>query len=84
MNHFNFKNQLKNSFETQKKCDVWFDFWTDKSVMRMGAHKLILSLSSDVFETMFFGECAKGDIFENGTCIQIADIKGEIFKLFLR
>lgn len=50
----------------------------------MGAHKIILSMVSDVFETMFFGESIQSGLLTEEKEIFIPDIEYNAFELFLR
>lgn len=84
MSRTHFKIQLLNSFKAQKACDVWFNLTPDLSPTKIGAHKFVLSLASDVFDTMFNGEAIKQGLLANETLVDIPDIKPDIFDLFLR
>lgn len=71
-----------NFFREQKYCDVTFRFDSkDGSQSVIGAHKLILSMASEVFETMFyrvseFGKKSDGEI-------PVSDFGINSFKLLL-
>lgn len=92
MSRTHFKNQLLNCYKAQKACDVWFNlssqdclqFKLKLSPTKIGAHKFVLSLASDVFDTMFNGEAIKQGLLHNETLIDIPDITPHIFDLFLR
>lgn len=77
-------DQLFDCFNKQKHCDVWFETNDNSKTTKVGAHKLILSLASDVFEAMFFGKAVKQGLLENETLIRIPDIKPDTFHIFLR
>lgn len=82
LNHF--KAALRDSFNEQEHCDVTFSC-DDQTLDTIKAHKFILSLASDVFRTMFYGEAAKQEkCKDEEKPIKIDDIKMPIFKLFLR
>lgn len=82
------KSNLYDLFKEQKRCDVKFSCAdptssTGKSIIK--AHKLVLSVTSDVFETMFYGAATKHEkAKDEGKPIHIDDIQMTTFKLFLR
>lgn len=83
----NFKRSFHDLFEKQRNCDVAFCFNNPTSANETSnimAHKLVLSVASDVFNTMFFGEAAKHEKLVENKPINIDDIKMKTFKLFLR
>jgi hypothetical protein len=47
--------------------------------VKLPAHKFVLSLRSDVFETMFYGSLAEG-----GATVLIKDVKSDVMKTILR
>lgn len=84
MSRKNFHNQLLLSFKEQKNCDVEFEFKSYSTPLRIGAHKLILSLACDSFQTRFFGEFVQRGLFNNEKIIHVPDFKLKIFQIFLR
>lgn len=77
------KTSLRKFFEEQKYCDATFVCKdSDGKCTSIGAHKLILALVSDVFETMFFGESASRGLFGETKEIEVADISANGLKLF--
>lgn len=81
MSFNNFKTALQALYLEQKDCDVTFACG-DSTIM---AHKLILSLASDVFYIMFYGKAAKHRCNKNEEKpIIISDIDMPTFKLLLR
>lgn len=84
MNNIDFEPHLNEFFEKQKYCDVKFVCKdSDGKSAIIGAHKLILSMVSDVFEVMFFGEAAQRGLTKETNEIEISDIGMDAFKLFL-
>ncbi|KAL3843176.1 hypothetical protein ACJMK2_021127 [Sinanodonta woodiana] len=57
--------------------DVTFTFNTDKSVVQIKGHRIILAARSPVFEAMFFRQMESNEV-------AIVDASPESFKLFLR
>lgn len=88
MSFVNFISALRDSFQKQMKCDVTFsciDPASPNGRSTIKAHKYVLSLTSEVFDTMFYGEAAKHeDVKDEGEPIKIDDIQMSTFKLFLR
>lgn len=79
------KTSLRLFFEKQKHCDVTFVCKdSDGKSTSVGAHKLILALASEVFETMFFGESVSLGLFSETKEIQVSNISAASLKLFLR
>lgn len=76
----NFKHQLLDSFKRQTNCDVWFNLNNGNKTEKIGAHKMVLSLASDVFKTMFLN---KQDP-ESENVINIKDVKKPTFSKFMR
>ncbi|XP_063705121.1 BTB/POZ domain-containing protein 3-like [Culicoides brevitarsis] len=78
-------NAYHQLFIDQKRCDVSFlckdddGNWTS-----IGAHKFHLSAVSEVFETMFYGECVKKGFTKESDEIRIEDISLKAFRLFLK
>ncbi|XP_063708482.1 BTB/POZ domain-containing protein 2-like [Culicoides brevitarsis] len=88
MSYDNFKASLLDLFVKQKNCDVQFicnDPASGKQKSGIMAHKLILSLASDVFNTMFYGEATKHEDSKKTEekPVKIDDIELPTFKLFL-
>lgn len=85
-----FKATLYGMFEKQQNCDVKFacDDPTETGKSTIMAHKFVLSMASDVFFTMFFGEAAKNesvtDKMDRLSSINVDDVQMSTFKLFLR
>lgn len=80
-----YKLILQDFYENQKYCDVKFVLKdSDGKKITIGAHKLILSMASDVFEVMFFGESVQRGLFSQEKEIKVEDIDEDAFKLFLR
>lgn len=72
-----------NFFVKQKYCDVKFIFGSENETQSViGAHKLILSTASDVFETMFYGEGVQLGAGNNDE-VNISDFGINTFQLFL-
>ncbi|XP_063710051.1 uncharacterized protein LOC134838450 isoform X2 [Culicoides brevitarsis] len=72
------------NFKEQKHCDV--TFWcknTDGDLRKIGAHKMMLVLVSDVFETMFYGKTAENDVVTKSEEVLIDDITIDTFTDFL-
>lgn len=71
-------------FENQRYCDVKFvcEDSEGKSTS-IGAHKLILALASDVFDSMFFGESVSRGFFSETNKIEIPGVGAKTLKLFL-
>lgn len=87
MSHDNFNSSLLDLFLKQKNCDVKFscpDSSTTFGKSTISAHKLILSLASDVFDAMFFGEASKNETSKGSNPINVDDIQMPAFKMFLR
>lgn len=85
MNCIDLNPSLTDFLTKQKYCDVKFickDF--DGNSTSIGAHKLILSMVSDVFEAMFFGESVQRGLLTDEREIDIPDIDINALKLFLR
>uniref|UniRef100_A0A336MHY4 CSON001964 protein n=1 Tax=Culicoides sonorensis TaxID=179676 RepID=A0A336MHY4_CULSO len=86
MSYNNFKLALNDLFNKQKNCDVTFTCFADSSSeaqkKTIEAHKLILSMASDVFDAMFYGEIAKSEGMKE-SIVKIEDIQFSTFKLFL-
>lgn len=82
------KTNLYEMFKKQKGCDVTFlcaDSTSSNGKSTTMAHKLVLSVTSDVFETMFYGEATKyEEIKDEKQPINIDDIQITTFNLFLR
>uniref|UniRef100_A0A336L1T4 CSON002000 protein n=1 Tax=Culicoides sonorensis TaxID=179676 RepID=A0A336L1T4_CULSO len=78
------RSNILDFFNREKYCDVHFSCKSadGKSVI-IGAHKLILAASSDVFEAEFFGEIAKNDVVKKEKEISVNDVEANVFKLFL-
>ncbi|XP_063705721.1 BTB/POZ domain-containing protein 9-like [Culicoides brevitarsis] len=69
----------------QKRCDVFFHCKkADGTWSKYGAHKFWLSLVSDVFEAMFFGETVTNGGVTDETNVWIEDINFDGFVAFLR
>lgn len=81
MNCIDLKTSLIELFEKQKHCDVLFMCQGGKLAK---AHKLILMMASDVFETQIFGKSVQHVIPTGEKVIKLPDIEGKAFKLFLR
>lgn len=82
----NYKSTLYDFFEKQKYCDVTFSFSDPTSAngkSTIVAHKLILSLASNVFNMMFNEEATK-EVNFNDNPIKIDDIQISTFRLLLR
>jgi hypothetical protein len=58
-------------------ADVWFAFKDD--TYKLPAHKLLLSMRSEVFEAMFYGSLA-----ESSDTIMLEDIDISTMKMVLR
>lgn len=86
MSYTHFKAALYDMLVKEKNCNVKFvcPDPVSKGTSSIFAHKWVLSLASDVFDTMFNGETAKHDIVLNSDIVHIEDIQMPIFKLFLR
>lgn len=86
MSHFEIAFQ--DSFKEQKNCDVTFTCINPTSaagISSIKAHKYVLSLVSDVFNTMFYGEAAKQEgVKADNKPIDVDDIEMPILKLLLR
>uniref|UniRef100_A0A336L038 CSON001965 protein n=1 Tax=Culicoides sonorensis TaxID=179676 RepID=A0A336L038_CULSO len=77
---------LLQMFNNQEKCDVKFickDKNDSSGKSAIGAHKLILSIASDVFDAMFFGIMVQESDNPSVNEIKIEDIDITIFKLLL-
>lgn len=84
MNCINLNPAHTEFFEKQKYCDVKFICKdSDGKSCEIGAHKIILSMVSDVFETQFFGESVQLGLLTAENEIAIPDIEFKAFKLFL-
>lgn len=85
MPRIDYHTPLLNFFDKQKYFDVKFVFkCSDGNSTSIGAHKFILSLVSDVFEAMFYGESVQRGLLTKEDSIEIPDIDRNAFKLFLR
>lgn len=84
MSRDNYKSALFDLLNKQKYCDVNFTLKDDDGkLVTIGAHKLILSVASEVFETMFFGTTVQNGGVTQENDINISDIRMHTFKLFL-
>lgn len=90
MSFNNFKTALLDLFIKQKNCDVKFtcvDPISASGKSSIMAHKLVLSVASDVFYTMFYGEATKHENAKEEvkplSPIKIDDVQMHTFKLFL-
>lgn len=82
MSNINLKALFLDLFNKQKYCDVKFiGMDSNGNSASIGAHKLILSFVSDVFDAMFHGELVHKGLKEN--VVEIPDIELDGFKLFL-
>lgn len=71
-------------YDNQKYCNVKFicpDPTNTSGKSSIEAHQLILSMNSDVFETMFFGPVQAKEELHLG--IEIPDIHISIFKMMI-
>lgn len=91
MSYNSFKTALLDFFIKQKNCDVKFvcvDPTSASGKSSIQAHKLVLSLASDVFYTMFYGEASKHEEVKSegkiSNAVNIDDVQMPTFKLFLR
>lgn len=64
---------------SKKHADCSFQVGSDEESQVVTAHKLILAMSSSVFDTMFYGSLP-----EDQTPIIVPDIEPEIFEAMLR
>ncbi|XP_067127883.1 BTB/POZ domain-containing protein 6-B-like [Centruroides vittatus] len=72
-------NSLKHILEFSDFSDVTFTFGDPPNRKKIKAHKLILAMRSDVFQTMFYGY-----LHEKDREIVITDIKENIFEFMLK
>lgn len=87
MSRDNFSTVLFQMFDEQKDCDIKFtcpDVNDSSGKSTIGAHKLILSIASEVFYAMFYGSLVKSDETQTKNVINIPDIKILTFKKLLR
>ncbi|XP_058824698.1 BTB/POZ domain-containing protein 6-like [Topomyia yanbarensis] len=73
------KSRMLYLYETGKWTDCQFLVGQEPSPKTITAHKLVLSLASPVFETMFFGTLTE----QNDVSIRIVDIEAEVFRKIL-
>ncbi|XP_044737376.1 BTB/POZ domain-containing protein 2-like [Chrysoperla carnea] len=75
----NDKDRFGHLCNNQQFADIYFIFKNDKEHQRIPAHKLILSVGSDVFKTMFFGSLPT-----QTDEIEILDVEPDGFKALLK
>lgn len=71
------KDDTSNFCLSEHLCDVWFAF--KETSAKLPAHRLILSMRSEVFEAMFYGPMAESD-----QTVVIEDIETTTMKMLLR
>lgn len=69
---------LEHLYLSERLADVTFTF-ASQPLVKLPAHKFVLSMRSNVFEAMFYGSMA-----ENSDTIRFDDIDPEVMKLLLR
>lgn len=84
MSHPNFKTNLIDTFTNQKFCDVTFTCKNEYNTWeKIGGHKSILAMASDVFAAIFYGKDVQTGSIKNEEEIKIEDVRMPIFKLLL-